>query len=132
MMQPLLELKCLSVCYGVVEAVHQVDLVVNPGEIVTVIGPNGAGKSTLLSAAMGLLPSSGEIWLNGGLIRRPTVQALVADQPPVFRSPDAPRWPPDESPGWRSCHPPPLPALSAQVKPLKRRARQASHVRRPM
>jgi branched-chain amino acid transport system ATP-binding protein len=78
MTQAVLELKHLSVCYGVVEAVHQVDLTVNPGEIVTVIGPNGAGKSTLLSAAMGLLPSSGEVWLDGKLIRRPTVEALVA------------------------------------------------------
>jgi branched-chain amino acid transport system ATP-binding protein len=78
MTQPVLELKHLSVCYGVVEAVHQVNLSVNPGEIVTVIGPNGAGKSTLLSAAMGLLPSTGEVWLNGQLIRRPTVEALVA------------------------------------------------------
>jgi branched-chain amino acid transport system ATP-binding protein len=77
MQQPVLELKHLSVCYGVVEAVHQVNLVVHPGEIVTVIGPNGAGKSTLLSAAIGLLPSSGEIWLDGSLIRRPTVHALV-------------------------------------------------------
>lgn len=78
MKHPVLELKNLSVCYGVVEAVHQVNLIVNPGEIVTVIGPNGAGKSTLLSAAMGLLPSRGEVWLNGDLIRRPTVEALVA------------------------------------------------------
>lgn len=78
MTQPVLELKHLSVCYGVVEAVHQVNLTVKPGEIVTVIGPNGAGKSTLLSAAMGLLPSSGEVWLDGKLIRRPTVEALVA------------------------------------------------------
>jgi branched-chain amino acid transport system ATP-binding protein len=78
MTQPVLELKHLSVCYGAVEAVHQVDLIVHPSEIVTVIGPNGAGKSTLLSAAMGLLPSSGEVWLNGNLIRRPTVEALVA------------------------------------------------------
>lgn len=78
MTQPVLELKNLSVCYGAVEAVHQVNLIVKPGEIVTVIGPNGAGKSTLLSAAMGLLPSSGEVWLNGRLIRRPTVEALVA------------------------------------------------------
>lgn len=78
MTHPVLQLKGVSVCYGVVEAVHQVDLVVQPGEIVTVIGPNGAGKSTLLCAAMGLLPSTGEVWLNGSLIRRPTVEALVA------------------------------------------------------
>ncbi len=77
MRQPVLELKRLSVCYGVVEAVHEVDLVVQPGEIVTVIGPNGAGKSTLLCAAMGLLPSRGEIWVEGKHIRCPTVHALV-------------------------------------------------------
>jgi branched-chain amino acid transport system ATP-binding protein len=77
MTRPLLELRHLSVCYGVVEAVHQVDLVVQAGEIVTVIGPNGAGKSTLLSAAMGLLPSRGEIWVDGSMIRRPTVHAMV-------------------------------------------------------
>ena len=77
MTQPLLELKKLSVCYGEVEAVHQVDLTVQMGEIVTVIGPNGAGKSTLLMAAMGLLPSKGEIWLDGSVIRRPSVHALV-------------------------------------------------------
>lgn len=78
MTQPVLELKRLSVCYGVVEAVHEINLVINPGEIVTVIGPNGAGKSTLLSATMGLLPSTGEVWLNGNLIRRPTVHTMVA------------------------------------------------------
>lgn len=78
MTHPVLELKRLSVCYDVVEAVHQVDLVIRPGEIVTVIGPNGAGKSTLLSAAMGLLPSTGELWLNGHHIRRPSVEAMVA------------------------------------------------------
>ena len=77
MMQPALELKHLTVCYGVVEAVHAINLLVYPGEIVTVIGPNGAGKSTLLSAAMGLLPSSGEIWLSGSMVRRPTVHTMV-------------------------------------------------------
>ena len=74
----LLELRGLSVFYGPVEAVHQVDLDVHAGEIVTVIGPNGAGKTTLLSAAMGLLPSKGEITLEGERIARPSVEAMVA------------------------------------------------------
>jgi branched-chain amino acid transport system ATP-binding protein len=74
----LLQLRGLSVSYGPVEAVHQVDLDVRPGEIVTVIGPNGAGKTTLLSAAMGLLPSKGEVTLEGKRIVRPTVEAMVA------------------------------------------------------
>ena len=76
--QPLLQLQDLSVSYGPVEAVHQVRLDVNEGEIVTVIGPNGAGKTTLLCAAMGLLPSTGTIQLAGERIARPSVEAMVA------------------------------------------------------
>ncbi|MBS0301480.1 MAG: ABC transporter ATP-binding protein [Proteobacteria bacterium] len=75
---PLLELNGFSVCYGPVEALHQVALTVGEGEIVTVIGPNGAGKSTLLNAAMGLLPSTGGVQLAGQSIARPTVEAMVA------------------------------------------------------
>lgn len=53
MTDTLLQLKGLSVSYGPVEAVHQVDLDVRSGEIVTVIGPNGAGKTTLLDLICG-------------------------------------------------------------------------------
>ncbi|MES1163728.1 MAG: ATP-binding cassette domain-containing protein, partial [Rhizobacter sp.] len=77
-MTALFELQDFSVAYGAVEAVHQVALQVNEGEIVTVIGPNGAGKTTLLCAAMGLLPSSGSLTLAGERIARPSVEAMVA------------------------------------------------------
>jgi len=78
MSQPLLELNDFCVSYGAAQAVHRVALVVNEGEIVTVIGPNGAGKTTLLCAAMGLLPSSGQLSLAGQRIARPSVEAMVA------------------------------------------------------
>ena len=74
----LLELREFCVSYGEVEAVHRVQLTVKEGEIVTVIGPNGAGKTTLLSAAMGLLPSRGELLLDGARIARPSVEKMVA------------------------------------------------------
>ncbi|HEY2256740.1 MAG TPA: ABC transporter ATP-binding protein [Variovorax sp.] len=74
----LFELQDFSVAYGAVEAVHGVALQVDEGEIVTVIGPNGAGKTTLLCAAMGLLPSSGSLLLDGERIARPSVEAMVA------------------------------------------------------
>ena len=77
-MTALLELKDLCVSYGPVEAVHDVTLTVNEGEIVTVIGPNGAGKTTLLAAAMGLLPSHGTVALGGQTLARPSVEAMVA------------------------------------------------------
>ena len=77
-MSTLLQLEGICVSYGPVEAVHEVNLDVKEGEIVTVIGPNGAGKTTLLSAAMGLLPSKGAITLAGERIARPSVEAMVS------------------------------------------------------
>jgi branched-chain amino acid transport system ATP-binding protein len=49
----------LSVRYDAVEAVRELSLAVNPGEIVGLIGPNGAGKSSTLHAIMGAAPVVG-------------------------------------------------------------------------
>jgi branched-chain amino acid transport system ATP-binding protein len=78
MTQALLQLEDFCVAYGSVEALHRVRLHVNEGEIVTVIGPNGAGKTTLLCAAMGLLPATGRLALDGAPIARPSVETMVA------------------------------------------------------
>ena len=51
---PLLELDRVSVSYGPVQAVRDVSLHVDRGEMVTLIGANGAGKSTILRAVSGL------------------------------------------------------------------------------
>jgi branched-chain amino acid transport system ATP-binding protein len=55
---PVLEVSQLRVRYGVIEALHGVDLSVRRGEIVTVIGANGAGKTTLLKTISGLVPAA--------------------------------------------------------------------------
>ncbi len=52
---PLLEVKNLSVNYGMVSALTDVSFHVEEGEIVAMVGPNGAGKSTALNAVSGLL-----------------------------------------------------------------------------
>jgi len=54
-----LDVRDLCVAYGKVEALHNANLRVPRGRIVTVIGPNGAGKTTMLAAIMGALPASG-------------------------------------------------------------------------
>jgi branched-chain amino acid transport system ATP-binding protein len=56
--EALLEVTGLRVHYGVIEALHGVDLVVHRGEIVTVIGANGAGKTTLLKGISALVAAS--------------------------------------------------------------------------
>jgi branched-chain amino acid transport system ATP-binding protein len=73
----LLAINGLNVAYDKVEAVRGVSLSIDSGQIVTVIGPNGAGKTTLLGAAMGLLPSSGEMFFDGVDLRRLDVEARV-------------------------------------------------------
>lgn len=62
----MLKVENLSVHYGVIQALHEVSLEVNKGEIVTLIGSNGAGKTTTLGALSGLLkPSGGTITFEG-------------------------------------------------------------------
>ena len=77
-MTQVMNIERLCVSYGRVEALHEVSLQLDEGEIVTVIGPNGAGKTTLLCAVMGLLPSSGSLSLHGERIARPGVETMVA------------------------------------------------------
>ena len=69
----MLELKRLSAGYGRDAVLHDVDLELKQGEIVTLIGANGAGKSALVNAISGLLrPISGEIYFQGERIEHLT------------------------------------------------------------
>jgi branched-chain amino acid transport system ATP-binding protein len=62
----LLEVSELSIVYGRNRAVRQVNLRVEPGEIVTVLGANGAGKTSLLRGLQGVVrPAAGRILFKG-------------------------------------------------------------------
>ncbi|WP_338572983.1 high-affinity branched-chain amino acid ABC transporter ATP-binding protein LivF [Erwinia billingiae] len=52
-MNPMLSLENVSAHYGKIQALHNVSLHINQGEIVTLIGANGAGKTTLLGTLCG-------------------------------------------------------------------------------
>src|SRR6476661_6673916 len=63
---PLLELKGVSLAFGGLTVVDQLDLHVDQDEIVSVIGPNGAGKTTLFNLITGIYrPAAGDIRLDG-------------------------------------------------------------------
>ncbi len=74
---PLLSLSGVTVRYGMLGALHDVDVQIRRGEFVALVGSNGAGKTTLLHALHGLLPHTGS--------RR--VAATGATQAMVFQRP---------------------------------------------
>lgn len=64
----LLSANGITVRYGGHEVLHDVDLALTKGEIVTIVGPNGSGKSTLLRVLVGALkPQSGVVVRQAGL-----------------------------------------------------------------
>ena len=53
----MLEVKDLSVYYGVIQALKGISFEVNEGDVIALIGANGAGKTTTLHTITGLIPS---------------------------------------------------------------------------
>lgn len=76
----LLEVNSLNVSFAMNKVLHDIDLVVTAGEIVTLIGPNGSGKTTLVRTALGLVnASSGSIWRKPGLRIGYVPQSITVD-----------------------------------------------------
>ena len=74
----MLKLKNINAFYKEIQAIWNVSLNVQKGEIVTLVGPNGAGKTTLLRIISGLLkPASGTIEFMGNPIEKVTPNKIV-------------------------------------------------------
>jgi branched-chain amino acid transport system ATP-binding protein len=62
----ILSAQSVSVTFGGIRAVDEVDVAVHEGEILGLIGPNGAGKTTLFDVLSGFVaPTHGRVWLGG-------------------------------------------------------------------
>ncbi len=75
----MLELQNINTSYGNIQVLHDINLHVEQGEIITLIGANGAGKSTILMSICGIVPPrSGEILFNGKTITQKAPDKIVA------------------------------------------------------
>jgi branched-chain amino acid transport system ATP-binding protein len=78
MSEPLLVLDDVQAAYGDFQALFNITLLVNAGEIVTLVGANGAGKTTTLRVISGLLhPKKGTVRFNGRDISRTPPHEIV-------------------------------------------------------
>jgi branched-chain amino acid transport system ATP-binding protein len=74
----MLNIKGVDAYYGDLQALWDVSLEVNEGELVALVGPNGAGKTTTLKVITGLLkPVSGSIHFNGQCLDRKEAHDIV-------------------------------------------------------
>ena len=76
---PVLRTERLSVRYGGVRALTDVDVSVRPGELVGLIGPNGAGKTTFIDAVTGFARCEGTVFVGEREVSRlrPHVRARL-------------------------------------------------------
>lgn len=75
----MLKVNNISVFYGAIQAIHDLSIEVNDGEIVTLIGANGAGKTSTLRAISGLNTiKSGEIIYDDKVISNIGAHKIVA------------------------------------------------------
>ncbi len=76
----LLEIKGVHSGYGDVKVLHDINLYVEEGEILSVVGANGAGKTTLMRTISGQLPvTAGEILLHGTPVQHLPAHKIAAE-----------------------------------------------------
>ncbi|MGF9760463.1 ABC transporter ATP-binding protein [Microvirga sp. 0TCS3.31] len=89
--QPRLEIEQLTLGYGDRDVVHDLDLVIAPGDVTAIVGPNACGKSTLLRSLTRLLaPRTGRVLLDGKEVHATPAKQLARRMGLLPQSPIAP------------------------------------------
>ncbi len=78
MTEALLRTDSMSVTFGGLRAVDNIDFAVHEGSLVGLIGPNGAGKTTFIDGITGFVPTTGRIIFDGHDITRLPVHQRAA------------------------------------------------------
>ena len=88
----MLEARAVTAGYGPQAVIHEIDIEVRAGEVVTLLGPNGAGKTTTLLALSGELPTqSGVVFMDGTATKAPLYKrarnglTFVTEEKSVFK-----------------------------------------------
>ena len=69
-MSSALHVEKLSVYYGQHHALKPLDFNVSPKELIGIIGPNGAGKTSLINALCGHVKHTGQVKIDGTLLKK--------------------------------------------------------------
>ena len=85
-----ISLQDVSKSYGAIKAVDQMNITIEPGQILSLLGPNGAGKTTLIRCLAGIVaPDKGAMYFDGEQFRRDKLHLrrrlyFLPDFPPLF------------------------------------------------
>jgi len=88
---PELRTKNLTIAYGDLTIVDDLNIAVPTGKITTIIGANGCGKSTILKTmARVLRPQKGTVYLDGKAIHKESTRAVAKKMAVLPQTPEAP------------------------------------------
>lgn len=76
----MIKIRELSVSYGSLKALNNINIDVAKGDTVAVVGPTGSGKTTLIKALAGLINYEGVIEIDGKIVKNPRKDVAVIFQ----------------------------------------------------
>jgi cobalt/nickel transport system ATP-binding protein len=85
----IIDIKDLSFTYpDGKQALHNINLQVECGQKISLVGANGAGKSTLLMHLNGIFTGEGQIFIDGLLVHKKTLNQIRSQVGVIFQNPD--------------------------------------------